>query len=168
MKINFIAKTILSFAKGAIVQPLETVEVSLDCAVCQKLYRTVIIHKDVGETKCAGHSFPAMIKLIENNKKIWKSFFMKEEMREFIYHVEYEYTEFEDSRDGTGYDRRASHEFPSWGRISFLVTCPKCKSIQRFFTQNNIVRPFIGICGQCSYQLYTDNKEQPLFEKEES
>lgn len=166
MKINFIAKAVLTFVKGAIVQPLETVEVSLDCVVCQKLYRTVIIHKDIRETKCAGHSFPAMIKLIENNKKVWKSFFMREEMREIIYHIEYEYMAFEDTRDGTGYDRRFSKEFPNMGRIKFLVTCPKCKNTQRCFTQNNIVRPFINICEQCSFELYKDNKAQPVFEKD--
>ncbi|HBW73873.1 MAG: hypothetical protein UX10_C0001G0002 [Candidatus Magasanikbacteria bacterium GW2011_GWA2_45_39] len=166
MKINFAAKAILICRKDVIIQPLETTEISLDCAVCKKLHRTVIIHKDIKKTQCAGHNFLAVIKTIENNKKVWKSFFMKEDVHEIIYHIEYEYREFEDPRDRTGYDRRMSNEYPSWGRINFLITCPKCNTTQKHFTQNNLVRPFIGVCEHCAYQLYKDDKEQPLFEKE--
>jgi hypothetical protein len=72
------------------------------------------------------------------------------------YEVEYQYEPFVDAKypDRLPY-YGPSEGVPSWARINFTLTCPRCRAVVPRSTQSNLVRPYTATCG-CGYALYTD------------
>lgn len=164
MNKNFLIKVVYQLPEGCIIQPAESVEVSLDCSTCKKRYRTIIITKHKNECYCTPtkHPFNAIIAKIDVNKTVNKKFLLKRESTEFIYYIEYDYNEFIDERNK--YAQNTSNPLPEWARVYFNITCPKCNHIQKKSTQNNLVRPLKVFCEKCSSLLYKEKAEQPIFE----
>lgn len=146
----------LSFNGSAKVEFAERTEVSLDCSICGKKRRTIIVNQDQTRSYCTPtkHPFPAKIREIQVQQNGTET--------QFAYIIEYEFVDFEDKRGK--WPNPASIALPKWGRISFELTCPECNAQVRTSTQNNLVRPHTEICP-CGYVLYTETKEMPFFEE---
>jgi hypothetical protein len=134
----------------------EKLELSLDCALCLKKQRTVVMYPERGASFCTPthHPYSAQI----NDFTVT----MREGTTEALYTVAYDYTSFEDTRDQWRSDP-SSHEMPTWGRVYFALTCPGCGQKKRQSTQSNIVRPWKCRCS-CGYLLYEETRTIPLFE----
>lgn len=145
-----------SFNSKMTVQTDERTEVSLDCSICGKKRRTVIVDQDQIRSYCTPtkHPFPAKIRETQVHQSGTET--------QFAYIIEYDFVDFEDKR--RKWPNTAASAMPKWGRISFEVTCPECNTKNRTSTQNNLVRPHTEHCS-CGYALYTENKELPLFEE---
>src|SRR5262249_43973958 len=76
-----------------------------------------------------------------------------------VYRVVYRYEPFVDAKYP---DKRLPSGRPRWARVAFHVACPKCGSVKKTSTQNNIVRPWVCLCQQCGCVLYTEQDEQPV------
>ena len=163
MNKNFLIKIAYQFPMGCMINPDESVEVSLDCSTCKKRYRTVVITKHKSECYCTPtkHPFNAVIKEIDVNKTVKRNFLLKKELTEIVYHIEYDYDEFVDERNK--YAPSHSSPLPSWARVYFNITCPECNHTQKQSTQNNIVRPLKVFCEKCSSLLYKEKVELPIF-----
>jgi hypothetical protein len=151
-----------SFAFNGVVQIqfANRLELSLDCAICQKKWRTVVLSSTDRESFCTPthHPFPARI--------VDQKVFTDRGVTEVVYTVEYEFFPFEDSREKWRHDPIA-HAMPSWGRVHFDLTCPRCGRVSKRSTQTNIVRPWTAYC-ECDWPLYTETHELPLFERLEA
>lgn len=139
--------TSLALATGATVTFSDRVEVSLDCCVCRRCMRTVVFELGRAEGLCTptGHSFPGRIADMQAGP------------RSVTYRLEYQYEPFEDAKY-PGIRRPQPH--PSWARVSFAVTCPRCGASSALSVQNNEVRPWTARCS-CGEALYTTRKEMP-------
>jgi uncharacterized protein (TIGR02996 family) len=138
-------------ANGSRVSFADPLEVSLDCCVCCRCWRTVIFQPDGDEGKCTptGHPFPGY----------WLG---KEESHEgpvvsACYRVAFRYEPFTDAK----YPERQPKVRPTWARIGFEIVCPHCGHANQCSTQNNIVRPWTWHC-QCGEVLYTERDEMPM------
>jgi hypothetical protein len=137
-----------AFAEGSRVTFSDTLEVSLDCCICQRCCRTVIFKLGDDEGTCTptGHPFPGKIVGREANAD------------SVLYRLEYGYEQFEDAKYP---DRRKAQDRPTWGRVGFEIACPKCGQASRQASQNNIVRPWTCHC-QCGHVLFTESDEMPV------
>ena len=146
--------------RGVEVSFEQYLEVSLDCAQCGRTHRTVIFESpgEPGICTPSGHSFPGKAEALKQNDK---SGFFKREF-ECIFKISYAYTEVKDEK----YPDRQSSKIPTWGRVYFNVTCPKCGEVSKQSTQNNIVRPWTCTC-KCGYELYTEETAFPVFKEEQ-
>ncbi len=126
----------------------DTLEVSLDCCICHRCYRTVIFQAGGVEGKCTptGHAFPGKLISTEVGPA------------SVVYRLEYWYEPFADAKHP---DRRTPTDRPTWGRVGFAVACPSCGEILRCSTQTNIVRPRTCRC-QCGRELFTETDEMPV------
>lgn len=124
------------------VQPLE---VSLDCYVCQRRMRTVILTA-TAPAYCTPtkHEFDAQLLAVECNAD------------SVTYTFEYTYIPFTDAKYPEE-QRYASFEkgSPAWVRVYFIAQCPKCGKETEYSTQSNIVRPRRQACS-CGHQLFID------------
>lgn len=138
--------TSLNFSKGAKVTFSDTLEVSLDCCVCRRSMRTIVLEAGRAEGTCTptGHPFPGRI--------VGK----RAGARSVEYRIEYRYEPFEDAK----YPVRRPQPCPGWARVSFTVTCPRCGASEEGSVQNNAHRPWTARCG-CGQPLYTLTKEMP-------
>jgi hypothetical protein len=139
-----------AFAQGATVTFSDTLEVSLDCCVCHRCWRTVIFQLGGIDGKCTptSHSFPG--KLVAKDVG-------REGLEAFVaYLIEYQFEPFEDVK----YPDRIPAELPTWGRVGFEVICPRCGEVSWQSTQNNIVRPWTQKC-KCGLPLFTETVEMP-------
>ena len=136
-----------AFTDGVAVTFSDTLEVSLDCCICHRCWRTVIFQVGILEGKCtpSGHAFPG--------KVISK----KTEAGSVAYRLEYWYEPFEDAK----YPGRKLHLCPTWGCIGFTVVCPQCGESQQCGAQNNAVLPWTCRC-KCGHALYTEVEEMPV------
>ena len=137
---------------GVVVEFLDELEVSLDCISCKCKHRTIIFQlgsewgRCTPTKKCAGFFGRLVSKTpssIDNNFSV-------------RYEVEYAYEPFVDVKYGD-----ESNGEPTWARVHFVVTCPKCQERITWETQNNLVRPWSHVCT-CGKLLYTENNEMPL------
>jgi hypothetical protein len=136
-----------AFADGALVRFCEILEVSLDCCVCHRCRRTVILKVGAVQGKCTtGHPFPGKIVGMEANAD------------SVVYRLEYWFEPFEDVKYP---DRRKAQGRPTWARVGFELVCPKCGQASRQSSQNNIVRPWTCHC-KCGHVLYTESDEMPV------
>jgi hypothetical protein len=121
----------------------DNLAVVLDCVVCKRTRRVVLLGGDERESKCTptGHRFPGRVVGHEtlNKPTLWPSRLSRSEHK---YRIEYEYESFADSKNG----RMATSE-PRWARIGFILRCPKCGEENQDGTQSNIVLPRISRCG---------------------
>jgi hypothetical protein len=139
------------FPARAMICYRDPLELSLDCPVCRRCWRTVIFREGQAEGKCTptGHAFPGRItsKYEAHDGGV----------ASVVYRVAYRYEPFTDAKYPS---RRPSGE-PSWGRVAFEVTCPECGEVTQASTQTNIVRPWTCRC-KCGCVLYTERDEQPV------
>lgn len=128
-------------------------EVSLDCAVCQKRARTVVmglssqIRGEIAEYSAApaapkaaictptGHDFPA--RLVQHET------ITGTETVTLRYCFEYDYSAFNAT---AGSLRGDSSPLPRWARVSFLLRCPTCEVSMESSTQTNLGRPYDQGC----------------------
>lgn len=121
----------------------DNLAVVLDCVVCKRTRRVVILAGDERESKCTptGHRFPGRVAGHETVSKQspWPSRLSRSEHK---YRIEYEYEPFSDSKNG-----RAATSEPRWARIALVLRCPKCGKENQGGTQSNIVLPRVSRCG---------------------
>jgi hypothetical protein len=137
-----------AFAEGSRVTFSDTLEVSLDCCICRRCFRTVILTRGNVEGICTptGHPFPGKIVGLEAGAN------------SVIYRLEYLFEQFEDAKYP---GRRTPQDRPTWGRVGFEITCPNCGHKTPHSTQTNIVRPWTCRC-ECGQVLYTETDEMPV------
>jgi len=78
-----------------------------------------------------------------------------------VYLFQYEYTPFRDTKypDERRY-QTMERGAPTWARVSFEVTCPRCGKCSQESTQNNNVRPRRCLC-MCGNLLFNETVEMP-------
>ena len=138
--------------EGSAIRYNTSVEVVFDCTNCKRTSRTIRFH-NVDATgictpaqECQG--FPGRLYSMLPFELGGKAFVK--------YQIQYNYIPFLDLKNGN-----ASTGEPSWGRVSFDITCAKCGSSTPGSTQNNLERPFSAYCA-CGAHLYNDTEEMPL------
>jgi hypothetical protein len=132
------------------------VEVSLDCAQCRRTRRTVIFDAPdrLGRCTPSGHEFPGRVgppRTVQKRRVLWREIACS-------YRLVYDYVPVTDQK----YPERASSPVPTWGRLHFKATCPKCGSSSQQALQNNIVLPRTSVC-ECGHNLYTEKTAFPSF-----
>ncbi len=146
-------KVILKTSDRVKVRADDTLELSLNCFICERSRRTIILNanKQSGICTPTKHLFPSKIlekEVCGNSNSI-----------EIKYKVEYWFAPFVDKK----YNEMAQ-DILKWGRVHFYVTCPKCGEEKKSSIQNNIVRPWTCFCN-CGFTLYSETEEYPKFEK---
>lgn len=143
-------------------------ELSIDCPICVKRRRTVVF-KD-GGAKCTGssdggkHTFPGQI--LE-----WNGIYDRPRSGSangIVYTVGYWYNTFTCAKMG-----KLSEPGFTWGRLSFLLQCRKCREKPEMFVtkigtkqmsiQTNLGRPYEVKCCDCGELLMTDKDVYPKF-----
>ncbi len=78
------------------------------------------------------------------------------------YEIEYQYEPFIDAKypDKLPY-YGPSEGIPTWARVHFTMTCPRCQAQVTDSTQTNLVRPHTETCD-CGYELITDDAPPAL------
>lgn len=146
-------KAVLELSEAVGIELGTSLEVSLDCAICLARRRTVKVYELREYGNCIKTKHQLAIKInsktyeIENNSVV------------IAYQIEYWYAPF--------YDRKQNEEsqwLPTWGRINFSLTCPKCRLKTETFTQTNLVRPRTIDC-ECGFVLAAEKEIMPVFEK---
>ena len=154
------ARVSLKFSPNVRIAIYKVLEVSLDCPVCERLRRTVMlateqyqvtrsyqnetVHLTQAERPAVCtptlHDFPARVVHREVTNSL---------VPEIIYRFEYEFRDFIDHKGGH------SSDTPTWARVSFTATCPHCSTETATGTQSNIVRPYTKRCT-CGQVLFVD------------
>lgn len=130
----------------------DSVMVSLDCSGCSRCNRSVV----VSEFDYLSYCMPTKHRF---NGKILKCSSSKSEVSNTVtghYLIEYEFTDFEDSK----YPDRVPKKGSNWARVRFTMRC-KCGVNVTYETQNNNVRPFEILC-ECGTMLATETEEIPV------
>jgi hypothetical protein len=145
------------FPAGATVTFGDSLELSLDCPVCRRCYRTVVFQEGHGEGRCTptGHAFPGRV--------VASQAAQDGAVASVVYRVRYSYEPFTDAKYP---NRRRPTGEPTWGRVAFRVACPHCGEVTQASTQTNIVRPWVCRC-KCGRVLYTERDEQPAMSSRE-
>lgn len=136
--------------------------VSLDCCVCQRAYRTVVLFKNRAQSFCTSgfskkHPFPGQVVSLDISKRQKLNMFSSKSTVAATYLIEYEFETFTDKK----YGHSDVTPEPTWSRVAFELTCA-CGTQTQAETQNNIVRPWTNVC-QCGRALYYERQETPLF-----
>jgi uncharacterized protein (TIGR02996 family) len=141
----------LRLAVGATASFRDGLEVSLDCCVCRRCYRTVLFTPDGQDGKCTptGHAFPGYL------LGKWEE--VTAQASSCRYLVAYRYEAFVDAKYS---DWRRPQGVPTWGRVYFVISCPTCRERGTYGTQTNMVRPHICHC-RCGTALYEEDREMP-------
>lgn len=137
-------------------------EVALDCSYCERTNRTIVFSLGATSARC----FPGSAKQPHEVHPPYPGRLVDLNVQHgddgnitATYCLEYEVTPFEDSKYGP--NRRPWSGHPTWGRVRFTLTCPKCKSFVDAGSQSNIVRPRTETCN-CGYRFYVERREMPL------
>jgi hypothetical protein len=146
-------KVDLELSEGVQIEFENVIEISLDCAVCLARRRTVkvIESQEYGTCVKTNHQFP--IKINSKSSKIVNN------KTEVIYQIKYWYSPFFDRKH-----YQESQVLPTWGRINFILTCPRCLQKKENSLQTNLVRPFTQHC-ECGFLFYTEKEVMPIFEE---
>ena len=136
--------------------------VSLDCSYCARTDRTIVFSLGAASARCCPGSAtrtdeahpPYPGRLVDLNVRRGD-----DGTTTATYCLEYEVSPFEDAKYGP--DLRPWRGHPTWGRVRFTLTCPKCEGLVSTSTQSNIARPWTHTCG-CGYQCYVERREMPL------
>jgi hypothetical protein len=146
MKRQGTAKVQIDFAEHVAVTFRPQLEVSLDCHICRRRHRTVLMRAigDAGICTPTRHAFPGSLSEVVTVG------------RKGLFTFSYEYEPFTDQKypDESRYARWEKGA-PSWVRVSFDVTCPSCGLTSVQSTQTNLVRPWDCFC-KCGAKLYAD------------
>ncbi len=152
-----IVEATFEFADGVEAEFGDTIEVSLDCPVCLRTGRTIGFHDIAGTARCSptGHPFPGVAESRTVSFDAGRT--------TVAYRLRHATAEFTDPKY-----HYLSVRHPTWARIYFHLQCPDCGQRQRDSVQNNIVRPFMVRCKQCSRDLCEHRVEMPLFRSVDS
>jgi bacterioferritin-associated ferredoxin len=141
----------LYITQGVMVELSELVEVSLDCAQCQRTARTIVFNEASNSAVCTptGHAFPGRVtaRMVTSSADVTT----------VLYRISYETADFSDRKHG---EPAVAH--PTWARIHFTLTCPVCGAISKNSVQNNLHRPHMHVCN-CGQVLFPDDTEIPHF-----
>lgn len=142
----------LEFTAGATVSFLDSLLVSLDCPVCCRCWRTVVFQEGEPEGICTptGHPFSGQMidKVVARDGAVTS----------VVYRVAYRYEPFIDAKHP---DQRKSDGKPTWSRVGFQVTCPRCQRVNENDIQTNIERPLTIRCD-CGCVLYEERETMPV------
>ena len=139
------------FTEGAVVTFSDTLEVSLDCCICYRCWRTVIFPVGGTDGLCtpSRHVFPGKVFEPEVTRQ--------GAVTAVLYRLAYWYEPFEDAK----YPGRTPTGAPTWARISFEILCPNCGGVKKSSVQNNTVLPWTCHCD-CGQNLYTQVDKLPV------
>ena len=138
-------------------------EVSLDCSRCQRTKRTVIFKVGDAAARCCPGSGkrqaekhpPYPGRIVERRVERGADGFAVTA----TYRIEYEVSPFVDAKYGA--ESRPWTGRPTWGRVSWTVSCDSCGKDASQGTQSNLVRPWTARCS-CGARLYVETREMPL------
>lgn len=152
---------------------IPVVEISLDCFDCQKRHRTVAIVKESMASRLlnfaiagysdadamsnataictpTAHAFPAILDYYSVN--------LVAEYIRLELAFQYEFSSFF-AKSGTLIGQ--SSRVPTWVRLHFTYTCPRCGIEQDDSIQTNAFRPRTSNC-RCGQQLFTETEEPKI------
>ncbi len=139
-----------SLSKNVLLEIKPYLEVSCACINCKRNGRTVVF-RNIGargictpKGKCIG--FPGVLNSLQLSNEI------------ATFKMSFNYNEFVDKKYG-----ESSNALPSWARVHYVLTCPKCMGQTEESTQTNIVRPAKQVCN-CGYVLNLENENPISFE----
>jgi len=131
---------------GAVMEIERSLEVSLDCVVCQRRMRTVIFPSIGSAGRCTptGHEFPGHLARVTALACGGR------------YEFNYHYQPFTDRKYPTeerygGVEKGA----PRWVRFYFHIRCSRCARVSRHSVQTNLSRPYRIKCD-CGAVLFAD------------
>jgi hypothetical protein len=155
MKVSLHVVVTLTLSKGVGISFEKGLEVSLDCACCERTHRTVVFDElgEPGRCTPIGHRFEGEI---SQSQVTVRGFWQK--TYQCVIPLSYEYQQITDRK----YPSRVSSPIPNWARVHFTVTCPSCCRSSDESTQNNTVRPYTHFC-ECGKVLYRETKPIPTF-----
>lgn len=158
--VDVVAK--IQVTQGVEISFANKLEVSLDCFICRRRHRTVVIStSDAQAIGCSKrrtcHEFPARILSTSVESKDGEA--RGQTCQVATYRIEYEFEPFKDREFGCS----TQYGYPTWGRVSFKVLCPNCSQTTNQSLQTNLVRPSTSLC-KCGNPLYTELDEMPLFD----
>lgn len=150
----------------------EAVLVNLPCDRCQRIHRSVSFTLEGSEGAKPAKCWPgsADADRIRRGEKLehppypGKLIDLEVKRTETgiraTYHLEYEMSPFIDKK----YPTADFPEGPTWGRVGFVLECPKCHHSGKHSIQNNICRPIKVTCNNkdCDYLFYEERREMPL------
>jgi hypothetical protein len=157
-------KTRIQRNVGVQVTFADLLELSLDCSICQRLRRTIMLtsgnetsaitprmevislslHDRPAICTPSLHTFPGQI----TDKTVDKT-----GLPTVTFNVRYDFVPFTEMKYGKTY---LAQPEPTWARIHFSLLCPQCGTIRKKTTQTNLVRPWTTSCD-CGYPLFTDD-----------
>ena len=148
--------------KGVAIEFSRVLEASLDCHICQRSRRTIVLHADSSDSRCTptGHPFPGKIDGVRTSMPRFQ-FLSTRGVAEVVYSVSYDFEPFTDTK----YPSRQIGPEITWGRVSFTLTCT-CGRSKEGSTQNNVVRPWTDVCA-CGKPLFFEVEQMPLFSLQE-
>lgn len=131
--------------------------VSLDCSVCRRSQRTIILFDDQRLSLCtpSKHGFPGRISRMEISDRKKMGLLSSKSQVTATYWIEYAFETFIDKK----HPQTEIRPRCGWGRVSFLLTC-RCGKTSEHETQNNLVRPWRAVC-ECNRVLYQETDETP-------
>jgi len=141
----------------------DELEVSLDCSHCRRTNRTVIFKVGDATARCCpgsgkrkGETHPPYPgRIVDRRVERGADGFAVTA----TYRIEYEVSPFVDAKYGA--ESRPWTGHPTWGRVSWTVSCDSCGEIASQSTQSNIGRPWTERCS-CGARLYVETHEMPL------
>lgn len=131
--------------------------VSLDCAICQRGRRTVVLFADPVRSCCtpSRHAFPGQIvklQMADNRDKVADAPYL---MVTATYLITYDFQPFVDPK----YPQKQMVPQISWARATFRLTC-LCGEVTEHETQTNLGRPWKAFC-KCGRELYSETEILP-------
>jgi hypothetical protein len=141
---------------GAEVGFADEIEVSLDCFICVRRNRTMILRCGSGVAVCFKHRHSFRARILDKHQADVGG------CATGTYRIEYGFNPFVDVKDG-----RTADPLPKWARVGFSIRCPKCHQRSETSTQTNTVRPWGKTCS-CGLRLFTEAEAMPRIEIEEA
>lgn len=139
--------------------------VSLDCFICKRSRRTVVLYEDQEKSFCtpSKHQFPGRITQIDISERENADLVRQRSVVTATYCIEYEFEEFIDEKvaQSNYYSPREISPKPTWSRATFQLTCI-CGEQTQQETQNNLGRPTKLVC-KCGKDIYYEIEPIPLF-----
>jgi len=136
----------LTCADGELTTLEPSLEVSLDCYVCQRRLRTIVFESLGSSGRCTptGHEFPGVLTGVTRSKcgGHFDFRYRYEPFMDLKYPDEWRYQ---------GFQKGA----PTWARANFTVRCKRCRRVFIESSQSNMHRPWRRVCD-CGAVLYLD------------
>ena len=132
---------------------LPTVELSLDCFICQRVHRTTILKQGSEQAICTAdeehgrHPAPARIAAFDTTTGDTQLILRLV--------IDYWWAPFHDAKR----DRQATALTDTpWVRLHFGSYCPQHSKAGKHSTQTNLVRPCTTHCSHCGTAIATSNE----------